>query len=438
MNPVSIGDVQCLDEAIGAIADGTEAISAAAQELAQRLAAVADEAYEEVAHSSSLLAAAVQDELVRQNEMMVAHAELAAAQSELAAAYSALDACESQEPDEDGNGPNCSSEASAVASAEGAVAHATTAVVTAERAFELAKQQRMRMERRVDLAQRAASQIVQLEDLTRCKCAARLQACTELRDQGHARLAHAQSALDSYLATSPTAAQFAAWLRWQPVASSVVGPSEISSRIGLSPDQQSLFLRYLAVRAPGFRARLAGYRAEFQKCQGPVELHALQLKVRRSLAGEFAERMVLHALRPLAETVTTQTSTIFADGRCTKTDLVLQGLRVPVILGRGAGLAARPGGSLAVEVKCGQSQYLRSEQDHMVFQAGGHRAADASMTICSRDIHDLPDDEERALRDALRDAGSPLIGMLPRKEEIDKVCWEAVAQADPIPGGDGC
>uniref|UniRef100_UPI003F58FEA9 hypothetical protein n=1 Tax=Vibrio cholerae TaxID=666 RepID=UPI003F58FEA9 len=62
----------------------------------------------------------------------------------------------------------------------------------------------------------------------------------------------------------------------------------------------------------------------------------------------------------------------------------------------------------------------------MVFQSGGHQEANASMTICSRDIKDLTPEQEEELREALRSAGSPLIGMLPTKDEIDKACWDMV------------
>ena len=61
-----------------------------------------------------------------------------------------------------------------------------------------------------------------------------------------------------------------------------------------------------------------------------------------------------------------------------------------------------------------------------MFQAGGHRAANASATICTADIHDLPETEERELRDRLRTAGSPMLGMLPRKRDIDRALYEAI------------
>jgi hypothetical protein len=436
MPQVSVADVENLEEAIGNIATSNEAMSAVAQELLHRLAVVADDVNDEVANSSAMLASAVQEEMARQSELAAAHIALAAAQAELASAYARLGACEAQGPDEHGHPPNCSSEASAVASAGASVAAATAAVTQATQAYESAKEHRMLMEQRNEIAQRAASQTAQLEEVVRTECAVRLHACQGHEEQAHKRLSEAKSALDAYLATSPPAAQFVGWLNWRPNKTAVIGPSEIGSRVNLSPEQQRLFLTYLTARDPMFSAKVAGYRKEFRECQGAAELHALQLKVRRNLAGDFAERLALQALQPLAEKATCQARTVFADGRYTKTDLLLENLRAPVILGRGEGMAAPAGKSIAVELKCGQARYLFDEKDHMVYQAAGHRAAAASMTICSKDVHDLSAQEEDELRSALREAGSPLIGMLPRKEDIDKACWDAVVQGEETSGGD--
>jgi hypothetical protein len=105
---------------------------------------------------------------------------------------------------------------------------------------------------------------------------------------------------------------------------------------------------------------------------------------------------------------------------------VLENLRVPVVLGRGTGRSAAVGASIALEVKCGQAAYLQREKEHLRTQTQGHRGADASLTICSRDVKDLGHQEEEELRAALRGAGSALVGMLPRKEEIDRACWQVV------------
>jgi len=157
--------------------------------------------------------------------------------------------------------------------------------------------------------------------------------------------------------------------------------------------------------------------------------------MRKNLSGHFSEKIVEQALGPLGHNTDTQSRTTFEDGRFTKTDLIIKDMKVPVILGRGEGMGAPAGGSIAIEVKCGRASYLYSQKEHMVFQSGGHQRANASMTICSRDIKELTPEQEEELREALRNAGSPLIGMLPTKDEIDKVCWEMVTGSNANNGG---
>ena len=110
------------------------------------------------------------------------------------------------------------------------------------------------------------------------------------------------------------------------------------------------------------------------------------------------------------------------DGGYTKVDLIVYGLTNPLVLGRGVGMGAREGGSLAVEVKSGHSSYLYQQLSHMQDQAFGHKSCDASCVICTRDIHDLSLEKENELREKLREAGSPMIGMLPRKDDLDNRC----------------
>lgn len=66
------------------------------------------------------------------------------------------------------------------------------------------------------------------------------------------------------------------------------------------------------------------------------------------------------------------------------------------------------------------------------FPTEGHKQADAQCTLCSRDIHDLPPEKEKELRDTLRDAGSPMVGMLPSKNEIDQSCLYFIRQGEEL------
>jgi hypothetical protein len=137
-------------------------------------------------------------------------------------------------------------------------------------------------------------------------------------------------------------------------------------------------------------------------------------------------------LAPFTSNISVQKTTNLENGTYTKTDLFMEGLKVPVILGRGQRMGASPGENIAIEVKCGKAAYLLSQLDHMEFQARGHANAQASATICSRDIKDLSPKDEAMLRDRMKNAGSSMIGMLPLKNEIDILCWDIVSKKAPI------
>lgn len=298
--------------------------------------------------------------------------------------------------------------------------------------MEQAQENRQAMAQRVECAQRALALAEETLERAQAECAVRLASVSQSVDIATSRLAAAQQALDAYHATHPAAAHFCTWLNWSPSQQGgFVTPEHLRNRMNLSPAHQRLFQEYLYDRNPAYRSLMDKYRGAWAAAQGDAERNIVARKARIHLSGEFAEQIARHALAPLGGRISTQGRTFVGDnGRYTKTDLLVTELRVPVILGRGEGMSAPVGGSMAFEVKCGKASYLYAQKAHMVFQAEGHKQADAQCTICSRDIHDLPPEKEKELRDTLREAGSPLIGMLPRKQEIDQSCLEFIHQIE--------
>jgi hypothetical protein len=316
-----------------------------------------------------------------------------------------------------------------VAAAEAAVAAAQAAVAEAEAALAQATEDRQQMERRVECAKQALAMAEQVLEQAQHECTSRMIAVGNAIETGKARLAAAQHALEAYLATSPPAAQFCSWLHWHPEQGKPITPDVIRDRMNLSVEQQRLLQEYLYDRNPAYRDLVDKYRGEWAAAKGDVERNIVNRDARIHLSGEFAEQITRYAIAPLGGKIETQGRRFVGDGgRYTKTDLLVAGLHVPVILGRGDGMAAPAGGSMAFEVKCGKADYLYSQKEHMTFQAEGHKQADAHCTLCSRDIHDLPPEKEKELRDALREAGSPLVGMLPAKNDIDHSCLEFIRQ----------
>lgn len=432
MAQVSVGQVETLEHLVRGLLSVREALESACREQIAIAESKCGEAHEEAHNSESMLESAIQQEQVAQQTLEAAQQNLASSQCALSAAESALSACEVQPPDEDGRRPNCSGERAAVAEASAAVAEAQAIVAEAQAALAQATENRQQMEQRVEYAKQALAMAEQSLEQSRAECTVRLATVSESVDVATGRLTAAQQALNAYLATNPSATQFHTWLNWNPSQhGGTIAPDTLRDRMNLSAEQRVLLQEYLYHRNPAYRGLVDKYRGEWAAARGDAERNIVARKTRIHLSGEFAEQMARYALAPLGGGVETQGRTFVGDnGRYTKTDLLVTDLCIPVILGRGEGMGAPVGGSMAFEVKCGKADYLYSQKDHMVFQAEGHKQADAHCTLCSRDIHDLPTDREKELRDTLREAGSPLVGMLPSKNEIDQSCIGFIRPGD--------
>jgi hypothetical protein len=415
MAQVSIGQVENLEDLVRGLDSVREALESACRE---QIAAAEDKcavAFEEKQNSERMLeSASLAEQEMQQN--------LESAEDALNATEAELSACEAQSPDEDGYRPICSAE-------EAAVSNAQADVSDAQAELTQATENRQQMEQRVECGSKALAMAENTLEQAQLECTSRMNAVCIALETGKARLTAAQHALEAYLATHTPAAQFYSWMHWNPEQGKPITPDVIRDRMNLSVEQQRLLQEYLYDRNPAYHNLVDKYRGEWAAAKGDVERNIVNRKARIHLSGEFAEQMVRHALAPLGGKIETQGRTYVGDGgRYTKTDLIVTDLRVPVILGRGEGMGAPAGGFLAFEVKCGKSDYLYTQKDHMAFQAEGHKKADAHCTLCSRDIHDLPPEKEKELRNAMRDAGSPLVGMLPSKNDIDQSCLEFIRQ----------
>jgi len=435
---VSVGQVENLEEALTGLQLLYDSMESACQAQIAEADAKLKKTQQEVVDSAQLLESTMEAEIGAGQRLEQAYKQLALANEQLSFACSSLSFCEaSVRYDEDGNyePPNCTDKEADVAEAESAVTNERYAAVEAEVTLEAAKGHRMMMERRNEMAHQCLDMAMQLSETVQNECAIRLASADAHIKIGKTRLEHACFALNGYLDTHPSAAAFHSWLKWSPDRNKPITPKELHSRLSLSVEQQRYYFEYLADRDPEFRAKIANYRSQLGATNGPAERHAVQLKICRNLSGYCGEKIVEQALSPLGHKADKQGRTAFDNGRFTRTDLIIYDLKVPVILGRGEGMGSPAGGSIAIEVKCGRSPYLYSQKDHMVFQSGGHQDANASMTVCSQDIKYLVPEQEEELREALRNAGSPLIGMLPTKSEIDKACWDMVTGSNAFNGG---
>jgi hypothetical protein len=427
MSQVSVGQIENLQDLILDLQSVQEALEGACREQIHAAEEKQIEACDELKTSENMLDSAKVREYAAYEALEMAQQHLVVCQEALQAAHAALAVCSV-------NPVALAAAEAAVIAAEAAVTTAEAAVVGAEAACALAVTNRQTMEMRVNLATFVVTEAQKLFLETQQECNGRLLSVQQSVMVGTSRLNTAQQALYAYHSTNLPTAEFHAWLKWNPAQNGhPVTPDTLRDRMNLSSEQRRLFQEYLYDRNPAYRKQVDKYRIQWATAKGDAERNIVARRARIHLSGEFGEQIARHALAPLGGQIETQGRTFVGDnGRYTKTDLLVTDLRVPVILGRGEGMGAPVGGSMAFEVKCGKAEYLYSQKDHMVFQAEGHKQADAQCTLCSRDIHDLPPEKEKELRDTLRDAGSPMVGMLPSKNEIDQSCLDFIHQDEEV------
>jgi len=430
MAQVSIGQVENLEDLARGLESVREALESACRAQAASAEGKCEEVRGETKKSEGMLESACQAEQEAHNAVEEAQQNLKSAKDALSSAKSELSSCKEQPRDKDGNKPSCSGERDAVEGAKGAVEEAQDAAVKTQTACEKAIENHHQMGQRVEFAKQALAMAEQVVEQVQTECGGRLAAVSQSVYVATRRLSAAQQALNAYLTTNPPAAQFHSWLHWNPAQHGApVTPDTLRDRMNLSTEQLRLFQDYLYDRNPNYRNLIDKHRDQWATAKGDVERNMVSRKTTIGMAGDFGEQLARHALAPLGGKIETQRRTVVGDGgKYTKTDLLITSLRVPVIFGRGTNMWAPVGGALACELKCGKPDYLYKEKDHMVFQAAGHKQADARCTLVSRDIHDLPPEKEKDLRDTLREAGSPIVGMLPYKNEIDQSCLEFIRQ----------
>lgn len=434
---VSVGQVENLEEAVSGVQCIYEETKGLVREIIDTGKLKVETLQSEVQECEENLQKSIEGEAQCQYAMENCVQKLSEAYTALEDAELSLSYCESRiryAADDDYVFPDCSSEESAVHSARSEIMEIQTEVLAKEREYESAKNYHEKMELKTEMMHRCLDQTVHLTDMMEIECQARLGSLHEVADQGKRRLESAKSALNHYLNTHPEAKSFYNWLKWEPEKNRPIRPDTLNARLNLTFEEQALYLNYLMERDPAFRNKIGEYRTLLSEAKGDAEKLAVQLKIRRNLSGYYGEKIVETALGALAHKTDTQGVTITDNGRYTKTDIILEDLKVPVISGRGEGRSAPVGGSIAIEVKFGKAEYIYAQKSHMIFQSQGHKRADTAVTICSRDIKNLSESQEKEIRDALSEAGSPLIGMLPTKEEVDKALWTLVTSENHFQG----
>lgn len=308
----------------------------------------------------------------------------------------------------------------AMATVGSRIADIESQLVLARQEYEEAVRHREALERRYEMAVKAMNLAQERHDTLLMYFETGKKSIEVTVDKGCARLNFAYQDLQKYVSriAPDVRNNLDKWFNDKPKENTPVRPNEIRDKLDVDENVVDTILEYLYATDMGFRANVDSYCNEM-KIGNEV---GAELKIKKQMVGRLCEEIVIRAFKPISTQISTQMKESLPNGRYTKVDLIVYGLTNPLVLGRGVGMGAREGGSLAVEVKSGHSSYLYQQLSHMQDQAFGHKSCDASCVICTRDIHDLSLEKENELREKLREAGSPMIGMLPRKDDLDNRC----------------
>ena len=300
------------------------------------------------------------------------------------------------------------------------IADIESQLVLARQEYEEAVRHREALERRYEMAVKAMNLAQERHDTLLMYFEIGKKSIEVTVDKGCARLNFAYQDLQKYVSriAPDVRNNLDKWFNDKPEENTPVRPNEIRDKLDVDENVVDTILEYLYATDMGFRANIDSYCNDM-KIGNEV---GAELKIKKQMVGRLCEEIVIRAFKPISTQISTQMKESLPNGRYTKVDLIVYGLTNPLVLGRGVGMGAREGGSLAVEVKSGHSSYLYQQLSHMQDQAFGHKSCDASCVICTRDIHDLSLEKENELREKLREAGSPMIGMLPRKDDLDNRC----------------
>lgn len=355
---------------------------------------------EEAAHAAMVAAEAV---------LLAAEARLATALAEEAAAIASA------------NPVGIAAAGAEVFSAQQAYQQAREAYELARRAYEAAKAHRELLEKRYEMARQALNlaQLMKAKLETQClKCVTQI---APLVEQGVSRITQAHEDLEKYhgerTSVDLRVRAFNTWRSYQPKIGEPVIPEEIHARLNPSSAVMQGLLKERYRIDPKFRAQVDSYRE-----QAKTDRAGAETKIKKNMVGGFAEEIVKDALKPYGGVHSAQERVYLPDGTYTKPDFVLKDLKTPLIFGRGKGMGVCENGSIAVEVKTGQSGYILSQGEHLQVQAQGHAAQDASWVICTRDIREIEERKQQELRTNVKEAGSPIVGCLPYKSELDVAC----------------
>jgi len=295
----------------------------------------------------------------------------------------------------------------AIASATAWVAKATAQEIQATKEYNRAKKNRINMQKRVEIVKKAKFNTEKLISESQNIFNLNLSNITFQQQSVNMRLQKAYQALDGYFSNESYLKDL-----------NIIKPNNLRDIFKLNDNKTKEYFDYFYASNEKFRNQVNKLKFQYYQAKTSFEKEKVLRQIRRNLVGDFAEKYIEKSLSSLGD-VKTQHIEKMKDS-FSKVDIRLENVKKPIILGKGdCGKFIKEGGTLSIEIKTGQKEYLKSQKEHLIFQTQAHKkSSDASMILTTKDIYDLQDEE--GFREIFKDDCVSIIAGLPYKQELDQ------------------
>jgi len=300
----------------------------------------------------------------------------------------------------------------AIAAASAYVAKKTYDVSIAADEYNKAKENRFNMEKRVEIVTKAMRNITSVLESSKIFFNSQIIFLNTLTQETILKLNKAYDAIMGYYNHKSYVESI-----------DIVKPDNLKHMLELDKKKAKEYFDLFYSTYVKFKIQVDKLKQEYKNAKNEFEKEKIIQKIRKNLVGAYAEKYVQTSFSSLGKVQTQHTQAL--DDSFSKVDLLITDIKKPIILGKGKCKYLKKGDSLAIEIKTGSKEYIKSQKEHLIFQTKAHKkTADVSVIITSKDIYDLRNEEE--FRSVFKDECSHILAMLPKKSEIDKYILESM------------
>ena len=299
-----------------------------------------------------------------------------------------------------------------IAAASAYVAKKTHEVFIAKEEYNKAQENRYNMERRVETATNAKNQAELLLETSKSFFDIKLTFLERVKEQISIKLNKAYDIILGYYNNKEYIENL-----------NIIMPDNLSKMLFLDKNKSKKYFEFFYKSDVRFKQQVDKLKEEYHNAKTEFEKEKVILKIRRNLAGAYAEKYIETSLSSLGKVQTQHIENLH--GSYSKVDILIKDIKKPIILGKGKCKHLKKGDTLAIEIKAGSKDYIKSQKEHLKFQTAAHKkTADVSVIITSKDIYELQNEEE--FRKLFKEDCSHILALLPKKNELDRYILESM------------